>query len=161
MTPSHRSYRLLGGLSRGSGRCRARLDPDFKKKIVLPPPASLQRPHMFTRRLFHDPLVEPTARELEILRLVCDGHSTKEIAARLHLSFGTVACHRTRLMEKSGAKNSILLFRWALQNGYVQWRRAEETAPAVGVGVPVSGRSFTTPGRGPREISGAAAVSSW
>jgi len=62
---------------------------------------------------------EPTVRELEVLRLICNGCTTEEIAARLGITFKTVATHRMHLMEKSGARNSILLFRWALKNGYV------------------------------------------
>jgi DNA-binding NarL/FixJ family response regulator len=44
----------------------------------------------------------PTARELQVLQLICDGCATKEIAARLGISFKTAVCHRYRLMEKAG-----------------------------------------------------------
>jgi DNA-binding NarL/FixJ family response regulator len=94
------------------------------KKINRPAPFSisnLRTPDMFIQTLFQDPLVEPTPRELEVLSLICDGHSTKEIAARLHLSFRTVSCHRSRLMQKAGGKNCIRLFRWALAKGYVSF----------------------------------------
>jgi DNA-binding NarL/FixJ family response regulator len=74
---------------------------------------------MLTQGLFQAPSEEPTPRELEILDLICEGHSTKEIAARLHLSFSTVQCHRLHLMQKAGSKNCIRLFRWAIEKGYV------------------------------------------
>jgi two-component system, NarL family, response regulator DegU len=61
----------------------------------------------------------PSPRELEVLRLICEGQSTKQIAARLNISHKTVAIHRFQLLHKAKAKNSIELFRWALKNGYV------------------------------------------
>ena len=60
-----------------------------------------------------------TPREHELLRLVCKGHATKEIAARLKISFKTVAAHRSALFQKGSVHNSIELFRWALKNGLV------------------------------------------
>jgi DNA-binding NarL/FixJ family response regulator len=68
----------------------------------------------------------PTVRELQVLQLICAGLSTREIADHLGISFKTAACHRTRLMEKAGTRNVILLFRWAIKNGYVS---VEDCAP--------------------------------
>lgn len=65
------------------------------------------------------PDVPPTEREIAVLKLICEGRSTKEIARQLGISFKTVASHRYRLMAKANARNSVLLFRWALLNGYV------------------------------------------
>ena len=56
---------------------------------------------------------------MAILGLICEGHSTKQIAHRLGISFKTVACHRANLMQKSGARNVVQLFRWAIEEGYV------------------------------------------
>ncbi len=61
----------------------------------------------------------PTPRELQVLNLICEGHSTKQIAAELGISFKTAACHRMRLMDKAGVHDPISLFRWAVRNGYV------------------------------------------
>ena len=48
------------------------------------------------------PLVEPlTGREMEVLQLIAEDHSTKEIAAMLHLSTKTVETHRRKIMEKT------------------------------------------------------------
>ena len=55
-----------------------------------------------------------TPRELEILRLICEGYSTKEIAANLGISFKTVVSHRTRILRKAGVHDPISLFRWAV-----------------------------------------------
>lgn len=61
-----------------------------------------------------------TVREIEVLQLVADGCTTKEIAARLNISFRTAACHRTRIMSKLGARNGALLVRYAIRAGFVQ-----------------------------------------
>ena len=63
---------------------------------------------------------QPTPRELEVLELICEGHSLKDIANALHISIKTAACHRANLLGKSRAKNSIQLFRRALKHGYVR-----------------------------------------
>jgi two-component system response regulator FixJ len=52
-----------------------------------------------------------TARELELLELIVDGHSNKQIAAHMHISIKTVANHRASLMTKSGAANAADLAR--------------------------------------------------
>ena len=61
----------------------------------------------------------PTGRELEVLHFICAGNTTKEIAARLTISAKTAACHRFRLMQKAGARNSVELFRWAFHHDLV------------------------------------------
>jgi DNA-binding NarL/FixJ family response regulator len=61
---------------------------------------------------------DPTPRERQVLELICLGHSTKQIAGLLGISFKTAACHRTRLMDKAGVHDPISLFRWALLQGY-------------------------------------------
>ena len=61
-----------------------------------------------------------TAREIEVLQLVADGCSTKEIAVRLKITFKTADCHRGRIMSKLGAHNGALLVRHAIREGFVQ-----------------------------------------
>lgn len=64
------------------------------------------------------PAFEPlTRREMEVLKLVAEGHSTKEIAARLGIAFKTAACHRTRIMAKLNAPNAAGLVRCAIRLG--------------------------------------------
>jgi DNA-binding CsgD family transcriptional regulator len=60
-----------------------------------------------------------TARELEVLKLVCEGYSTKEIATILHVSAKTVAGHRSMIFAKAGVHNAVRLLRWAIERGYV------------------------------------------
>lgn len=52
-----------------------------------------------------------TSREIDVLRQLLLGHTTKEAARHLGLSFRTVEDHRTRIMRKIGARNSIELVR--------------------------------------------------
>src|SRR5262249_33335462 len=61
---------------------------------------------------------EPTARELQVLRLICEGFSTKDVAASLGISVKTASNHRLRLMEKAGVGNAVQLLHWALKNGH-------------------------------------------
>lgn len=58
--------------------------------------------------------VRLTQREREILKLIADGMTTKEIAARLFISIPTVETHRSNLMGKIGARNLAGLVRYAM-----------------------------------------------
>jgi DNA-binding NarL/FixJ family response regulator len=60
-----------------------------------------------------------TPRELEVLQLICDGLSNKEIAATLELSANTVAVHRANIMNTLGVHKTAELVVYALQNGLV------------------------------------------
>jgi DNA-binding CsgD family transcriptional regulator len=60
-----------------------------------------------------------TPREIEILWLICDRHSSRDIAAHLGLSVKTVACHRQRILAKASVTNSVQLLRWAIKQGLV------------------------------------------
>jgi DNA-binding NarL/FixJ family response regulator len=60
-----------------------------------------------------------TARELEILQLICDGKSNKEIAAQLDLSANTVAVHRANIMDALGIHKTAELVVYAIRNGLV------------------------------------------
>jgi DNA-binding CsgD family transcriptional regulator len=61
-----------------------------------------------------------TPRETEVLELVAQGLSTKEIAARLEISFKTAATHRDRLLKKFNAHNSALLVRRGIAGGHIE-----------------------------------------
>ncbi len=58
-------------------------------------------------------------REIEILKLIAEGKSTKEIAAILHLSVRTVDNHRSSIKRKLKVSKSTNLVRHALSMGYV------------------------------------------
>ena len=50
-----------------------------------------------------------TARELDVLRLIAEGHSNRDVAAALYLSPRTVEKHVERLLLKTGASNRTAL----------------------------------------------------
>jgi DNA-binding NarL/FixJ family response regulator len=60
-----------------------------------------------------------TPREREVLQLICDGLSNREIAARLGLSPNTIAVHRANIMNTLGVHKTAELVAYALQNGLV------------------------------------------
>lgn len=66
-----------------------------------------------------EPRTRLTPRELEVLQLICDGLSNKEIATRLGLSANTVAVHRARIMNALGVHKTAELVMYALQNGLI------------------------------------------
>jgi len=61
-----------------------------------------------------------TPRQREILQLIAEGNSTKEIAANLNLSAKTVETHRAQLMERLDIYDVASLVRLALREGLIQ-----------------------------------------
>jgi two-component system response regulator NreC len=64
-----------------------------------------------------DPL---TSRERQVLQLVGEGKSTKEVASLLGISTKTAESHRTRLMQKLDIHETASLVRYAIRRGLVQ-----------------------------------------
>ncbi len=60
-----------------------------------------------------------SAREREVVRLVAEGHSTKQIAARLGISAKTVEFHRGRAMRKLDLHDTAGLVRFAVREGLI------------------------------------------
>jgi DNA-binding NarL/FixJ family response regulator len=60
-----------------------------------------------------------TARELEVLQLICAGRSNREIAAALDLSANTVAVHRANIMNALGVHKTAELVMYAIRHGLV------------------------------------------
>jgi DNA-binding NarL/FixJ family response regulator len=60
-----------------------------------------------------------TPRQREILQLIAEGHSTKEIASKLEISVNTVDTHRTELMARLGLHDIAGLVRYAIRVGLV------------------------------------------
>jgi DNA-binding NarL/FixJ family response regulator len=61
-----------------------------------------------------------TPREEQITKLIAEGHSTKEIAAALHISVKTVESHRTNVLQKLGMRDRLELTRYAIRTGLVE-----------------------------------------
>ncbi|TIU87061.1 MAG: response regulator transcription factor [Mesorhizobium sp.] len=60
-----------------------------------------------------------TCRQREILQLLTEGHSAKEIAAALAISARTVEFHKYQIMDLHGLRNSAELVHFAIKNGIV------------------------------------------
>ena len=64
-----------------------------------------------------DPL---TPRESEIVKLIAEGNTTREIAQLLVISEKTVERHRANILEKLGMRDRVDLTRYAIRRGLVQ-----------------------------------------
>jgi len=71
------------------------------------------------RKHVTNPLDLLTAREREVLQLIAEGKTNKDIANQLKLSVYTVEAHRSRLMEKLNLHSTGDLVRFAIRNGII------------------------------------------
>ena len=62
-------------------------------------------------------------RELDVLRLVAQGHSNAEVAAELHVSVSTVRTHVRNILTKIGALDRTQAVVWAYEHRIVAPRR--------------------------------------
>lgn len=60
-----------------------------------------------------------TNRETEVLSLIAEGHTTKQIATRLQVSVKTIETHRRQIMEKTGIFSVVGLTKYALRSGLI------------------------------------------
>jgi DNA-binding NarL/FixJ family response regulator len=81
-------------------------------EIVLDPQVENPRPLKGERNTL-------TQRELEVLQMIAQGKSNKEIAAALELSANTVAVHRANIMDALGIHKTAELVVYAIRNGLV------------------------------------------
>ncbi|MBM3359028.1 MAG: response regulator transcription factor [Betaproteobacteria bacterium] len=90
-------------------------------ETYLSPPISRQVVEDYMQRVGgeHEPLAVLTARQREVLQLIAEGSSTKEIARRLKLSVKTVESHRQQLMERLGIRDVAGLVRYAIRHGLI------------------------------------------
>lgn len=61
-----------------------------------------------------------TPRQREILKLIAEGHSTKNIAGKLNISVKTVESHRAKLTERLGIRDVAGLVRFAIKMGLIE-----------------------------------------
>jgi DNA-binding NarL/FixJ family response regulator len=71
------------------------------------------------RRHVTDPIDLLTSREREVLQLIAEGKTNKEIASALNLSIYTVDAHRGRIMEKLNLHSTGEIVRFAMRNGLI------------------------------------------
>jgi DNA-binding NarL/FixJ family response regulator len=78
--------------------------------------AALVREHLDRDATSLDPL---TPRELEVVKLVAEGHTSDEIAGMLFISRKTVDRHRANILEKLGMRDRVDLTRYAIRRGLI------------------------------------------
>ena len=91
-------------------------------KIYISPLLSNELTSLFVQSRREAPEIpeEPlTVREIEIIKLIAEGKSSREIAAQLFLSFRTIQNHRTRIMRKLSLKKNTDLVKYAIQMGFI------------------------------------------
>lgn len=66
--------------------------------------------------LKHDGEDALTKRELEVMKLICEGISSKQISEKLFISVNTVETHRKKILMKLNVKNSVGVLKYALDN---------------------------------------------
>jgi DNA-binding NarL/FixJ family response regulator len=87
------------------------LSPSIAKPLV--------QDYLFHRKEKTHPLPDLTARQREVLQLIAEGCSTKEIANKLKLSVKTVDTHRSELMHRLDIHDVAGLVRYAIRIGLV------------------------------------------
>ena len=90
-------------------------------ETYLSPPISKQVVEGYVQRVGSEqPAADNlTPRQRQVLQLIAEGHSTKEIAYRLELSVKTVETHRAQLMDRLHIRDIAGLVKYAIRNGLV------------------------------------------
>jgi DNA-binding NarL/FixJ family response regulator len=89
------------------------LDPDVAR-------GALEAPRAAGESVAGDPWEALTDREKQVLKLVAEGKSNKEVASLLSISVKTAMTHRENLMEKLGLHSRTDLIRFALKSGLIE-----------------------------------------
>lgn len=105
---THASEDLVQAI-REAARGRTYLSPEVSQTVV--------KAYQDKVDLRPDPL---SPRERQVLQLIAEGKSTKEVAAFLHISVKTAETHRTRIMEKLDIHETAGLVRYAIRRGLTQ-----------------------------------------
>ena len=61
-----------------------------------------------------------SVRQLDVVKLIADDLSSKQIAAQLGVTTKTVAFHRTQIKRRLGVRGTAGIVRWAIQNGVIE-----------------------------------------
>ena len=73
-----------------------------------------------------EPFAQLTAREREVLALIAEGRSNKEVATRLGIGVRTIETHRERIMSKLGIHTIAGLTRFAILNGIISLNESDD-----------------------------------
>lgn len=108
LTKEHASEQLVGALRKvlGGGKY---ITSSFAERLALGLEKELKSPP-------HELLSD---REYQVMIMIADGRSLKEIAENLHLSEKTISTYRSRIMEKMNMKSNAELTRYAIGNKLV------------------------------------------
>lgn len=88
------------------------VDPSMVREIIEDPPESVNSRNIS--------LVEPlTPREIDVLKLIVQGYTNRQIGEELIISVRTVEGHRANLSSKLGLRNRVELVRYAREFGYL------------------------------------------
>ena len=83
--------------------------------------SALVREHLDRARQGEDAGSDPlTDRETQVVKLIAEGHSGREIAELLHISEHTVERHREHILDKLGLRDRVALTRYAIRRGLVE-----------------------------------------
>jgi len=91
------------------------IDPSMASALITPTQKEQTPQHQSDEQLY----AKLTPREQQILKLIADGCSNKEIASHLDLAVKTVMVHRANLMDKIGIKNRSKLIQFAIRVGVI------------------------------------------
>lgn len=89
------------------------IDKDFYKNEIIE--------RAIVKSIHHEPedkYSKLTTREIEILLLICQEYTPSEISKRLRISEKTFFNHRTNIVSKTGVRNNIGLYKYAIQHGF-------------------------------------------
>lgn len=103
---------LIGAIRRVAGG-EIYLDPQMADRIT----DGYVRSQFLKGELRHREL---TAREEEVLRLIAQGYSNKEISCQLKIAVKTVESHKANLMQKLELRNRTEIVRYAVRQGWLQ-----------------------------------------
>jgi DNA-binding NarL/FixJ family response regulator len=88
------------------------LSPQVTKKVILG--------YLEGHQNGEEPVKRLTSRQREVLQLIAEGHSTKDIAHLLAISVNTVETHRLKLMESLGLHELTGVVRYAVRMGLIK-----------------------------------------
>ena len=93
----------------------------MRGEVYLTPSVSRQVVSDYVRRLENGAESEIllTERQLEILQLMAQGCTTKEVAQKLFISEKTVHAHRSQMMRRAGVRDMAGLIRYAIRKGII------------------------------------------
>ncbi len=91
----------------------------YKGDSFLYPSAAATLMKDYLRQAEEEPYDSLTDREREILKLIAEGHTSREIAEMLVISLKTVLGHRAKIMQKLDIHNRTTLIKYAMHKGLV------------------------------------------